>query len=84
MIFAYKLAVFVFRFLDTGWEGAKAWTMEEVWNSLPREDRGRIEKIEFLDETELLQQLFYHYCICIGWKDLGLKSLSLSSIEVGP
>jgi len=58
--------------------------MEEVWNVLPREDRHRIEKIEFLDETELLQQLFYHYCISIGWKDLGPKALSLANLQFEP
>ncbi|XP_059479780.1 leucine carboxyl methyltransferase 1 [Neocloeon triangulifer] len=72
------------RFLDTGWDGSKAWSMEEIWNMLPREDRNRIEKIEFLDETELLQQLFQHYCICIGWKDRGQESLSLADLRIDP
>ncbi|XP_065347665.1 leucine carboxyl methyltransferase 1 [Cloeon dipterum] len=68
------------RFLDTGWDGSKTWTMEEVWNALPREDRNRIEKIEFLDENELLQQLFHHYCISVGWKEQGPR-LSLSELQ---
>jgi len=29
----------------------------------------RIERIEMLDESELLQQLMEHYCICIAVKD---------------
>lgn len=29
----------------------------------------RIERLEFLDEKELLQQLLQHYCICWAGKD---------------
>lgn len=29
----------------------------------------RIERLEFLDERELLQQLLQHYCICWAVKD---------------
>jgi [phosphatase 2A protein]-leucine-carboxy methyltransferase len=42
--------------------------MVEVYAALPASDRQRIENIEFLDEQELLIQLFQHYCICIAWK----------------
>lgn len=55
------------RFTDNGWLGAKAWDMVEVYRSIDQNERSRIEKIEFLDEQELLVQLFQHYCICIGW-----------------
>ncbi|CAG9765157.1 unnamed protein product [Ceutorhynchus assimilis] len=55
------------RFIDNGWSGAKAWDMVEVYHSIEPAERARIEKIEFLDEQELLIQLFQHYCICIGW-----------------
>lgn len=55
------------RFLNNGWMGAKAWDMVEVYYALTPAERQRIEKIEFLDEQELLIQLFQHYCICIGW-----------------
>lgn len=55
------------RFLNNGWQGAKAWDMVEIYYALPSSERQRIEKIEFLDEQELLIQLFQHYCICIGW-----------------
>ncbi|XP_066138317.1 leucine carboxyl methyltransferase 1 [Euwallacea fornicatus] len=55
------------RFTDNGWLGSKAWDMVEVYQSIETSDRTRIEKIEFLDEQELLIQLFQHYCICIAW-----------------
>lgn len=55
------------RFTDNGWLGSKAWDMVEVYRSIDQNERSRIEKIEFLDEQELLVQLFQHYCICIGW-----------------
>ena len=41
--------------------------MVQVYHSLPSTDRQRIERIEMLDEGELLIQLFQHYCIAIGW-----------------
>lgn len=56
------------RFLTTGWTGSLSWDMVEVYAALPASDRQRIENIEFLDEQELLIQLFQHYCICIAWK----------------
>lgn len=55
------------RFLDNGWLGAKVWDMVEIYFTIPACERQRIEKLEFLDEQELLIQLFQHYCICIGW-----------------
>ncbi|EEZ98354.1 leucine carboxyl methyltransferase 1 [Tribolium castaneum] len=55
------------RFLDNNWQGAKAWDMVQIYYDLPASERQRIEKIEFLDEQELLIQLFQHYCICVGW-----------------
>ena len=36
---------------------------------LPKEDVDRVEKIEFLDEKELVSQLFEHYCVSYGWKN---------------
>jgi [phosphatase 2A protein]-leucine-carboxy methyltransferase len=41
--------------------------MNQVYDSLPIPERQRIERIEMLDEAELLIQLFQHYCICIAW-----------------
>lgn len=55
--------------------------MEQVWASLPKEDRHRVEKLEFLDEQELLQQLFQHYCISVAWVDNGDSPLGLAEIE---
>lgn len=56
------------RFLSNGWQGSKAWDMVQVYYALPGVERQRIEGIEFLDEQELLMQLFQHYCICIAWQ----------------
>ncbi|EFX83822.1 hypothetical protein DAPPUDRAFT_301561 [Daphnia pulex] len=70
------------RFILNGWDGAQALEMNQVYHGLisPQEIQ-RIEKIEFLDEKELLDQLFHHYCICVAWKDsLDLK-LNLLSIS---
>jgi [phosphatase 2A protein]-leucine-carboxy methyltransferase len=41
--------------------------MIQIYHSLPPFERQRIEKIEMLDETELLTQLMQHYCISIAW-----------------
>nr|CAG4650268.1 EOG090X08O3 [Sida crystallina] len=69
------------RFIQAGWDGAEAWAMTQVYRALPPSEIQRIEKIEFLDEKELLDQLFYHYCICVGWKDG--HNLGLASIDLG-
>lgn len=55
------------RFLNNNWLGANAWDMVSVYYDLSPVERNRIERIEFLDEQELLIQLFQHYCICVGW-----------------
>ncbi|XP_017776640.1 PREDICTED: leucine carboxyl methyltransferase 1 [Nicrophorus vespilloides] len=55
------------RFGNNNWSGSKAWDMVNVYYSFPAGEREKIERIEFLDEQELLIQLFQHYCICIGW-----------------
>ena len=41
--------------------------MIEVYHSISPPERQRIEKLEMLDEGELLMQLFEHYCISIAW-----------------
>jgi len=41
--------------------------MCQIYDSLPIQERQRIEKIEMLDEGELLVQLFQHYCITMAW-----------------
>lgn len=61
--------MFFYRFVTCGWAGAKAWDMVQVYDSIPASERQRIEKLEMLDEAELLVQLFQHYCISIAWTD---------------
>lgn len=41
--------------------------MVQVYESISKAERQRIEKLEMLDEGELLTQLFQHYCISIAW-----------------
>lgn len=64
------------RFADNNWDGSQAWDMVEVYQSIPAIERQRIEKIEFLDEQEVLLQLFQHYCICVGWKGAKLSQVN--------
>ncbi|KAL1115783.1 hypothetical protein AAG570_006073 [Ranatra chinensis] len=56
------------RFLNANWDGAKAWTMVDVYAAIDPSERHRVEKLEMLDEQELLTQLFQHYCISVAWK----------------
>lgn len=42
--------------------------MINIYEYLPEADRYRMERLEMLDELELLQQLLQHYCITIAWK----------------
>nr|CAG4645626.1 EOG090X08O3 [Lynceus sp. MCZ IZ 141354] len=69
------------RFTENGWDSAKAWDMNDIYSRIPRKEIERIEKLEFLDERELLQQLFFHYCIAIGYRDS--NNIGLSSISIG-
>ncbi|CAO1351500.1 unnamed protein product [Diamesa hyperborea] len=55
------------RFVQCGFHGARSWDMCQIYDSIPIQERQRIEKIEMLDEGELLVQLFQHYCITIAW-----------------
>nr|CAG4640981.1 EOG090X08O3 [Eulimnadia texana] len=66
------------RFIDNGWDGASALDMLQVYHLLPKDEINRVEKIEFLDEVELLQQLLEHYCMCIAWK--GLPEFSFQTV----
>lgn len=54
------------RLLQAGWDRAKAWDMCEVWAALPGTDRARAERLELLDEEELLRQLHQHYALTLG------------------
>ena len=38
-----------------------------MYNYLPQDDISRVEKLEFLDERELVKQLFEHYCLTFAW-----------------
>ncbi|XP_011297931.1 leucine carboxyl methyltransferase 1 [Fopius arisanus] len=66
------------RFTISGWQGSNAWTMVEVYDSLPESERKRIERIEMLDERELLTQLLQHYCISVAWNGTMFKELSIA------
>ncbi|XP_065065850.1 leucine carboxyl methyltransferase 1-like [Rhopilema esculentum] len=66
-------------FVKVGWEGAKAKDMMEVYRKLPKEDVTHVEKLEFLDEVNLLHDLLRHYCISWAFKDkkkLGLEEIT--------
>ena len=54
--------------LENGWQHGYCWTMNEIYNYLPKDEVERIEKLEFLDERELMCQLFEHYCVSFAWK----------------
>ncbi|XP_062517631.1 leucine carboxyl methyltransferase 1-like [Corticium candelabrum] len=58
------------RFRDCGWKRVNAVDMWDVYNMLPADDVQRVERLEFLDEVELLQQLLQHYCISYAVNDL--------------
>lgn len=60
--------MFVNRFVRVGWDSARSWNMINIYEHLPGDDRYRMERLEMLDELELLQQLLQHYCITIAWK----------------
>lgn len=66
------------RFKSCNWDGAKAWDMVKIYQALPVSERHRIEKIEFLDEQEVLLQLLEHYCICVAWKGSDYANLDIT------
>lgn len=70
------------RFTSNGFDDAVAMEMDEVYRYLPAEEVHRVERLEFLDETDLLNQLLQHYCLCWAWKDkdqIGLSNLHLKT-----
>ena len=67
------------RLVTSGWDSGVCWTMYELYNLLPKEDINRVEKIEFLDERELVNQLFEHYCVSFCWKNV--SDLCFDEIE---
>lgn len=66
------------RFLNNGWMGSQGWDMVQIYYAFTESERHRIEKIEFLDEQELLIQLFQHYCVCIGWLSIEFSEFTCS------
>lgn len=66
------------RFLANNWDGAKSWDMVQVYAAIPASERQRIERLEFLDEQELLVQLFQHYSLSIAWKGDLLKDIDIT------
>lgn len=55
------------QFEKAGCAHLNAWLMTDVFEHLiDADEKERIEKIEFLDEVELLTQLFNHYCIVLA------------------
>lgn len=65
----YSLETQKQRFLDCGFSAASAVNVWDAYQDLPFEILSRIEKIEFLDEFEVMKQLLEHYCVAWGWKD---------------
>ena len=57
------------RFTGAGWSAAQTWSMNEIYGMLPQDEVQRVERLERLDEKELMQQLFEHYCVSIGWRN---------------
>ncbi|XP_014667912.1 PREDICTED: leucine carboxyl methyltransferase 1-like [Priapulus caudatus] len=51
------------RFLLTGWNGDESLEMMQVYKRLPQADIQRIQKLEFMDDVEVISQLFQHYAI---------------------
>ncbi|CAN7996726.1 unnamed protein product [Ixodes hexagonus] len=63
------------RIRSTGWEACTAWNMSQVYHSIPAPELHRVEKLEMLDEQELLEQLLTHYCLCVAYKGGGSPSV---------
>ena len=50
------------RFTLNRWNGAKCWTMNEVYSDLlDQNDVFRVEKLEMLNKKEIMIQLLEHY-----------------------
>ena len=55
------------RFSKSGWKFTNVRTMWEIYLKLS--NRTNIERLEFLDETELLEQLLNHYCLIVAYNN---------------
>ncbi|CAD5234339.1 unnamed protein product [Bursaphelenchus xylophilus] len=61
------------RFLNNGYPVANAWTIQELYSQhFNKDEVSRIEKLELLDERELLAQLLEHYCLVLAVKTSGV------------
>ncbi|XP_074657523.1 leucine carboxyl methyltransferase 1-like [Tubulanus polymorphus] len=70
------------RFTENGWTGAEAVDMMKAYKCLPHDEVKRMEKLEFMDEQELLVQLLQHYCICWAYREhveIGLAEINIHS-----
>lgn len=57
------------KFEVNGSKYVQAWLMTQIYPSMfDQADVRRVERIEFLDEVELLDQLFHHYALVIAGK----------------
>ncbi|XP_065898222.1 leucine carboxyl methyltransferase 1-like isoform X2 [Dysidea avara] len=69
------------RYLNNGWSASWAVDMDTVYQQLlPADEISRVERLEFLDEGDLLTQLLRHYCISVGYNDkndVGLAGVNL-------
>lgn len=71
------------RFINAGFPMVNGWTINEIYTKfLPSEEIQRVEKIEPLDERELLTQLLEHYCLIYAFKDSTKNRNHLSQILV--
>ena len=64
------------RFTEAGWDGARLWRMDAVLRTLPAADVQRMERLELLDELDILLQLLEHYGVCVAWRDPDRRGLS--------
>ena len=53
--------------------------MDVVLRGLPATDVRRMERLELLDEMDILLQLLEHYGITVAWRDPG--GLGLSELD---
>lgn len=54
-----------------GMEG-RAMDCEEIWRGwVRREEKERIDKLEWMDEVEEFVLLAKHYCVAWGWREFG-------------
>uniref|UniRef100_A0A915M8W4 Uncharacterized protein n=1 Tax=Meloidogyne javanica TaxID=6303 RepID=A0A915M8W4_MELJA len=61
----------------------QGWTINEIYAKfLPEQEVQRIEKLDPLDERELLTQLLEHYCLIYAFKDSTEKSEKLADLIV--